>query len=188
MPNNKSAKRYCAGCTSFEKLSLKKKFFKKTPFFDQKIVILTQFLNFPSKTPVGFRSYNCHREPYAKFQPNPTASLEVDHIPHPLRIDYFWSYRLAAGPVSRARKLGGEIAPTTEYDSVARVIWHTSSKGMPRHAYGRWALVTVCGVDVSHVNVVRTKRSAYVKSKRMQILVKILVVTANSLELTLLLF
>ena len=39
-------------------------------------------------------------------------------------------------------------------------IWHTSSKGMPRHAHGRWALVTVCGVDVSHVYVVvRTKRT-----------------------------
>ena len=28
---------------------------------------------------------------------------------------------------------------------------YTSSKGMPRHAYGRWALMRVCGVDVSHV-------------------------------------
>ena len=27
-------------------------------------------------------------------------------------------------------------------------IWHTSSKGMPRHAHRRWALVRVCGVDV----------------------------------------
>ena len=43
-------------------------------------------------------------------------------------------------------------------------IWHTSSKGMPRHAHGRWALVTVCGVDVCHVYVVRTERSAYVMS------------------------
>ena len=92
------------------------------------------------------------------------------------------------GPYPTAQLTLSNRNPGTEYDSVARVIWHTSSKGMPRHAYGRWALVTVCGVDVSHVNVVRTKRSAYVKSKRMQILVKILVVTANSLELTLLLF
>ena len=50
-----------------------------------------------------------------------------------------------------------------ESDSVAFGIWHTSSKGMPRHAHGQWALVTVCGVDVCHVYVVvRTKRLAYV--------------------------
>ena len=28
---------------------------------------------------------------------------------------------------------------------------YTSSKGMPRHAYGRWALMRVCGVDVGDV-------------------------------------
>ena len=33
-------------------------------------------------------------------------------------------------------------------------IWHTSSKGMPRHAHGRWALMWVCGVDVSDFCVV----------------------------------
>ena len=32
-------------------------------------------------------------------------------------------------------------------------IWHTSSKGMPRHAHGRWALVRVCGVDVTDVTL-----------------------------------
>ena len=30
-------------------------------------------------------------------------------------------------------------------DCVALGIWHTSSKGMPRHAYGRWALIIGCG-------------------------------------------
>ena len=30
---------------------------------------------------------------------------------------------------------------------------YTSSKGMPRHAYGRWALMRVCGVDVGDVRV-----------------------------------
>ena len=32
-------------------------------------------------------------------------------------------------------------------------IWHTSSKGMPRHAHGQWALVRVCGVDVTDVTL-----------------------------------
>ena len=77
MPNNNSARRYSAGCTSVEQLSLKKKL-KKKRFFDQKTVILIQFSIFPSKTPVGFRSYNCHMEPYAKFQPNRAASFR-DH-------------------------------------------------------------------------------------------------------------
>ena len=31
-------------------------FSKKTPFFDQKTKILTHFLNFPGKTPVGISS------------------------------------------------------------------------------------------------------------------------------------
>ena len=31
-----------------------------------------------------------------------------------------------------------------------RCIWHMSSKGMPRHAHRRWALVTVCGVGISY--------------------------------------
>ena len=30
---------------------------------------------------------------------------------------------------------------------------HTSSKGMPRHAHGRWALMRVCGVDVTEVTL-----------------------------------
>ena len=29
--------------------------------------------------------------------------------------------------------------------SLQKWVWHTSSKGMPRHAYGRWAVVLVCG-------------------------------------------
>ena len=37
------------------------------------------------------------------------------------------------------------------------ISWHTSSKGMPRHAHGRWALIEGWGVDVSHVYDVRTK-------------------------------
>ena len=32
-------------------------------------------------------------------------------------------------------------------------ICHTSSKGMPRHAHRRWALVRVCGVDVTDVTL-----------------------------------
>ena len=32
------------------------------------------------------------------------------------------------------------------------------------HAHGQWALVRVCGVDVSHVYGVKTKRTANVQS------------------------
>ena len=31
--------------------------------------------------------------------------------------------------------------------ALCRGIWHTSSKGMPRNAYGRWAVALVYGVD-----------------------------------------
>ena len=39
-----------------EILALEKKFSKKTPFFDPKSKILTHFLIFPGKTPVGISS------------------------------------------------------------------------------------------------------------------------------------
>ena len=35
--------------------------------------------------------------------------------------------------------------PPSDNDCVALGIWHTSSKGMPRHAHGRWALMQAGG-------------------------------------------
>ena len=54
-------------------ITSQKKFTRK---FCRKIAFLTQFLNFPSKTPEGISSHNVHRDPHAKFQPNRTARSE----------------------------------------------------------------------------------------------------------------
>ena len=53
------------------------------------------------------------------------------------------------GPSPRG-KIGWETHPDHLAGKFAPcgAIWHTSSKGMPRHAHGRWALMRVCGVDV----------------------------------------
>ena len=42
--------------------------------------------------------------------------------------------------------LAGMVAPCCDNG-------HMSSKGMPRHAHGRWALMQVCGVDVTDVSL-----------------------------------
>ena len=44
------------------------------------------------------------------------------------------------------KKISGHLA---DKFAPCGAIWHTSSKGMPRHAHGRWALTRVCGVDVT---------------------------------------
>ena len=69
----------------------------------------------------------------------------------------FWSgVRKMLNPAPRYPKLGTGPSPASPYfnvltgtdhlagkDCVALGIWHTPSKGMPRHAHGRW------GVDAS---------------------------------------
>ena len=46
----------------------------------------------------------------------------------------------------RAAKTAGKHPDHLEVGGgVAKSICHTSSKGMPRHAHGRWALMLVCG-------------------------------------------
>ena len=140
---------------------------KKSQKFRRKIAFLTNILIFPSKTPVGICSYNVHWEPHAKFQPNRMDSSR-DRSQRVL-IPKLENHKHLSAPGTlpnsahlpqtnrKSRHLAGECASF-------KGIWHTSSKGMPRHAHGRWALVTVCGVDVSHAYVVRTERSAYVTS------------------------
>ena len=64
-------------------MASQKKFFKKIAFFLPKISILTHFLNFPGKTPVGISSYICLRNPYAKFEPNRMDSLGDRLFWHP---------------------------------------------------------------------------------------------------------
>ena len=39
---------------------------------------------------------------------------------------------------TRGRKKSGDISPPPSCYRANAYIWHTSSKGMPRHAYGRW--------------------------------------------------
>ena len=56
------------------------------------------------------------------------------------------SPRLLVRSGDRPNHLAGMFAP-------CGAIWHTSSKGMPRHAHGRWALMRVCGVDVTDVTL-----------------------------------
>ena len=49
------------------------------------------------------------------------------------------------GPPRGRELCGVPPQPPSDNDSVALGIWHTSSKGMPRHAYGRRALIFGCG-------------------------------------------
>ena len=73
----------------------------------------------------------------------------------------FWSgVRKMLNPAPRYPKLGTGPSPASPYfnvltgtDHLAKVwapcgaIWHTSSKGMPRHAHRRWALIRFSDVD-----------------------------------------
>ena len=64
-------------------------------------------------------------------------------------MDVVYFHQLGAGPYPRLRakspsKRRGHLAATAigcRYKGNC----HTSSKGMPRHAHGRWALMLVCG-------------------------------------------
>ena len=56
------------------------------------------------------------------------------------------SPRLLVRSGDRPNHLAGMGAPCCDNG-------HTSSKGMPRHAHGRWALMQVCGVDVTDVSL-----------------------------------
>ena len=49
---------------------------------------------------------------------------------------------------ARTTLVGQRSGPPRQNWAPCGAIWHTSSKGMPRHAHRRWALVRVCGVDV----------------------------------------
>ena len=150
-------------------MASQKKFFKKNRIFLSKISILRNKKNFPGKTPVGISSYICLRNPYAKFEQNRMDSLGDRLFWHPqIQVQKTQTRARSRGP-TQPRNLLYRIeipAPSRGARASLEGIWHTSSKGMPRHAHGRWALVTVCGVDVSHVYVVvRTKRLAYVIAK-----------------------
>ena len=56
------------------------------------------------------------------------------------------SSRSSRGPThSSMQKHVEKTRPPSDNDCVALGIWHTSSKGMPRHAHGRWALMQAGG-------------------------------------------
>ena len=62
-------------------------------------------------------------------------------------LDVVYFHQLGAGPYPRLKdkspsKRRGHLG---ECGGVDEGICHTSSKGMPRHAHGRWALMFVCG-------------------------------------------
>ena len=55
-------------------------------------------------------------------------------------------FYVGAGPSPRLLVRSGDRPNHLEVGGgVAKSICHTSSKGMPRHAHGRWALMLVCG-------------------------------------------
>ena len=70
VPSNSSVRGMVATGTWERDMGSQKKIVKKTPFSAPKLVILTNFLIFPGKTPVGISSYNRCRKPYAKFEAN----------------------------------------------------------------------------------------------------------------------
>ena len=55
-------------------------------------------------------------------------------------------FYVGAGPSPRLHVRSGDRPDhLAGKDCMAYGIWHTSSKGMPRHAHGRWALIFGCG-------------------------------------------
>ena len=57
-------------------------------------------------------------------------------------------FYVGAGPSPRLLVRSGDRPDHLAATAVGcryEINWHTSSKGMPRHAHGRWALMLVCG-------------------------------------------
>ena len=69
----------------------------------------------------------------------------------PLTLDRYLTGGSDSGPLPHLANILVEYTRDHLADKFAPcgAIWHTSSKGMPRHAHGRWALKRVCGVDVT---------------------------------------
>ena len=128
-------------------MASQKKFFKKNRIFLSKISSLRNKKNFPGKTPVGISSYICLRNPYAKFEPNRMDSLGDRLFWHPqIQVQKTQTRARSRGP-TQPRNLLYRIeipAPRGAVGASEEWIRHTSSKGMPRHAYGRWAVMLVC--------------------------------------------
>ena len=120
---------------------------KKSQKFCRKIAILTNKKCLAGKTSVGICSYNVPRGLCAKFQPNRMDSLGDPGIQGAyLGVGKPKTQERARGPTHTRRiPYRMEIPAPSDNDSVALGIWHTSSKGMPRHAYGRRALIFGCG-------------------------------------------
>ena len=127
-------------------MASQKKFFKKNRIFLPKISILGNKKNFPGKTPVGISSYICLRNPYAKFEPNRMDSLGDRLFWHPqIQVQKTQTRARSRGPTQPRNLLYRIEIPAPSGYRAPGISWYTSSKGMPRHAHGRWALMQVGG-------------------------------------------
>ena len=116
---------------------------KKSQNFCRKIAFLTNKKCLAGKTSVGICSYNVPRGLCAKFQPNRMDSLGDPGIQGAyLGVGKPKTQERARGPTHTRRiPYRMEIPAPSCYrgsDRGGRYFWHTSSKGMPRHAHRRW--------------------------------------------------
>ena len=83
--------------------------------------------------------------PHANFQEFLTAHLR-DRLLRYLFLYHSKGTKSAQDPTRASMvKVRQKTRPPSDNDCVALGIWHTSSKGMPRHAHGRWALMQAGG-------------------------------------------
>ena len=124
-------------------MASQKKFFKKNRIFLSKISSLRNKKNFPGKTPVGISSYICLRNPYAKFEQNRMDSLGDRLFWHPqIQVQKTQTRARSRGP-TQPRNLLYRIEIPAPRLTRSNIFWYTSSKGMPRHAHGRGALINM---------------------------------------------
>ena len=91
--------------------------------------------------------------PHANFQEFLTAHLR-DRLLRYLFLYHSKGTKSAQDPTRASMvKVRQKTRPPRKNWAPCGANGHTSSKGMPRHAHGRWALMRVCGVDVTEVTL-----------------------------------
>ena len=93
-------------------------------------------------------------EPHAKFQQNRMGGFRDRCFEGVFYEVSFLSWGAGSGSLpTRPEEVGKSPDHLENVGAPCCDNGHTSSKGMPRHAHGRWALMRVCGVDVTDVSL-----------------------------------
>ena len=132
-----------------ELLAVKNKKVEKLHFFGHKLRFLVNIPRLELKTPLLTLSYICYTEVHAKIQRDPTGGFRNRFPDGSFFNDKILITWAAERVPPRAAKSAGKQPRPPSWGLRVSLEWirHTSSKGMPRHAHRRWALVWMCGVD-----------------------------------------